>query len=244
MRGGDREEVARQVLVTRPEPAASQTAVRLTRAGFTPLSLPLTRTVALPFSLPEMRFDALTVTSANAFRHIEPHVLQACLDLPLFAVGEGTADAARRAGFLQVSEGGGDAVRLAETIRKALPQGARLLYFAGHMRQPIFEERIKEAGLEMVVRDVYDIEMIDYTVPEIMQVLGDAVFDAVLLYSGVAAERFVDMMHKIEHPFDGQTRFLCISGRVAEKLPAKWQQRALVADHPDENGLFRLLAKV
>lgn len=244
MHGGDREQVARRVLVTRPEPAASQTAVRLTEAGFKPVSLPLTRTVALPFSLPEMRFDALTVTSANAFRHLGSEMLQACLDLPLFAVGEGTADAARRAGFLDVTEGGGDAVRLAETIRHALPQDARLLYLAGHVRQPIFEERIKEAGLDMIVREVYDIEMIDYEALQIAHSLGGAVFAAVLLYSGVAAERLIDAMGLITPPFDEQTRFLCISGRVAEKLPAKWRLKALVADHPDENGLFRLLDKV
>ncbi|MGU3399062.1 uroporphyrinogen-III synthase [Brucellaceae bacterium D45D] len=244
MHGGDRAEATRRVLVTRPEPAASQTAARLAEAGFKPVSLPLTRTVALPFSPPEMRFDALTVTSANAFRHLGPEILQTCLALPLFAVGEGTADAARRAGFLHVSEGGGDAVRLAQSIQRALPEGARLLYLAGHVRQPIFEERIKEAGLDMIVREVYDIEMIDYEALQIAHSLGEDAFAAVLLYSGVVVERLIDAMRLIKPPFDEKTRFLCISGRVAEKLPPKWRQKALVADHPDENGLFRLLDKV
>lgn len=58
----------KRVLVTRPEPAAAQTAAKLRAAGYEPVLLPLSRTVALSFTVPDEVFDALTITSANAFR--------------------------------------------------------------------------------------------------------------------------------------------------------------------------------
>lgn len=232
----------KRVLVTRPEPAALQTAAKLADAGFEPVILPLSRTVPLGFSVPDARFDALTVTSANAFRHAGhtlPH-----RDMPLFAVGEGTARAARESGFTDVIDGGGDAVRLAETMRKALPQGARVLYLAGRVRQPVFEERVSVAGLDMTVCDVYDIETIDYSRSELERLLGPQPLAAVMLYSGVAAEAFAAAMDRIDPPFNDKTRFLCISTRVAEKLPSNWQRHALVAEQPDETGLLRLFPKL
>ncbi|MCI1002433.1 MULTISPECIES: uroporphyrinogen-III synthase [Ochrobactrum] len=242
MNGPGEAKAGRRVLVTRPEPAASQTASRLLQAGFEPVLLPLSRTVSLAFSIPGIPFAALTVTSANAFRHVERAVLP--LHLPLFAVGEGTAQAAREAGFGQVIEGGGDAVRLAETMRQALPAGARVLYLAGRVRQPVFEERVAAAGLDMTVCDVYDIETIDYSRSELERLLGPQRLAAVMLYSGVAAEAFVAAMDRIDPPFNDKTRFLCISTRVAEKLPSNWQRHALVAEQPDETGLFRLFPKL
>ena len=234
-----------RVLVTRPEPAASQTAEKLAEAGYVPSLLPLSRTVPLTFRIDNGPFEALAITSANAFRHIEKGKLESYLALPLFAVGEGTASAARKAGFATVIEGGGDAVRLAETMRQALPPDAHVLYLAGRVRQPVFEERVAAAGLAITVHDVYDIAAIAYTPRELERVLDGVPFAAVMLYSGVAAIHFVEAMRLVEaRPFDERTRFLCISARVAEKLPPEWQAKALVADHPDENGLFRLFSKL
>lgn len=234
----------RRVLVTRPQPAAARTAVQLVDMGHKPVLLPLTRTVALEFSLPEGRFDALTVTSANAFRHIDAHRLQSLTALPLFAVGEGTAQAAREAGYSDVIEGGGDAVRLARTMGEALPENARVLYLAGRVRQPVFEERIAASRIAMSVCNVYDIEPVHYEADTLDHILGDAPFDAVLFYSAVAARRFAEITRGIEARIGADARFLCISARVAHTLPPHWRSRALVADHPDEPELFRLFAEL
>ncbi len=233
-----------RVLVTRPQPAGSRTAAKLASMGYEPVLLPLSRIVALSFALPDGPFSALTVTSANAFHHINTERLKPFLDLPLFAVGQGTAQAARKAGFGQVIDGGGDAVRLAATMRRDLPQQSRVLYLAGRVRQPVFEDEMRAARLDMHVANVYDTEMIPYSAPALLDVLHGAPFVAVMLYSGVAATSFVEAMREITLPFDEKTRFLCISDRVADQLPPLWRANALVADHPDEGGLFRLFAKL
>jgi len=233
-----------RVLVTRPQPAGTRTAAKLVSKGYEPVLLPLSRTVALSFAVPAGPFAALTVTSANAFHHMDTKQLKPFLRLPLFAVGQGTAQAARKAGFGSVIDGGGDAVRLAATMQRELPEKARILYLAGRVRQPVFEDQMRAAKLDMHVVDVYDTETIAYTAASLQTALGDAPFAAVMLYSGVAATSFVDAMRRVEPPFDKKTRFLCISLRVADRLPPVWRANALVADHPDEEGLFRLFAKL
>lgn len=233
-----------RVLVTRPQPAGTRTAARLVSKGYEPVLLPLSRTVALSFAMPVGSFAALTVTSANAFHHMDMEQLKPFLDLPLFAVGQGTAQAARKAGFGCVIDGGGDAVRLAATMQRELPEQSRVLYLAGRVRQPVFEDEMRAAKLDMHVVDVYDTETIVYTAASLQTALGDTPFAAVMLYSGVAVMSFVDAMREIEPPIDAKTRFLCISGRVADRLPPNWRANALVADHPDEEGLFRLFAKL
>ncbi len=233
-----------RVLVTRPQPAGSETAARLVSGGYEPVLLPLSRTIALSFAFPEGSFAALTVTSANAFRHLDMERLKPFLGLPLFAVGQGTAQAARKAGFGHVIDGGGDAVRLAATMQRELPEQARVLYLAGRVRQPVFEDEMKAAKLDMHAVDVYDTEAIAYTSAALRNALGDTPFAAVMLYSGVAATSLVAAMREIKPPFDEKTRLLCISARVADRLPPVWRANALVADHPDEEGLFRLFAKL
>lgn len=233
-----------RVLITRPEPSASMTAAKLADFGFSPVSLPVSRTVALEFSIKNHPFDALAVTSANAFRHVPKEQLQPLKILPLFAVGEGTARAAQEAGFRTVIEGGGDAVRLAAKMTEVLSKGAEVLYLAGRVRQPLFEHKVSKTGLNMTVHDVYDIETIDYSVNEIKAALDNGPFVAVLLYSAVAAKLFVELMQKADAEFDLKTRFLCISERVADCLPEEWRVQKLVADHPDESGVFRLFSKL
>ncbi|MEJ5020523.1 uroporphyrinogen-III synthase [Ochrobactrum vermis] len=233
-----------RVLVTRPQPAGSQTVAKLVSKGYEPVLLPLSRTVALSFAVPEGPFAALTVTSANAFQHINMERLKPFRGLPLFAVGQGTAQAARKAGFSHVIDGGGDAVRLAATMRSDLPEQSRVLYLAGRVRQPVFEDEMRAGKLDMHVVDVYDTETISYTTSTLLDVLHGAPFVAVMLYSGVAATNFIEAVREVEPPFDEKTRFLCISARVAERLPSFWRAKALVADHPDEEGLFRLFAKL
>lgn len=229
---------ARHVLVTRPEPGAGRTAEVLNEAGYRASILPLSRTVTLDISETSDGFSALVVTSASAFAHVRADFLARLSHLPLFAVGHRTAEFAHEHGFSHVINGGGDAVHLSQTMQRALCAEDRVLYLAGRVRQPVFEALLADAGISMQVRDVYDTQMIMHPVSS----LGTDVFAAVMLYSGIAAKVLVEMAGDADLPALGtQTRFLCISQRVADILPERWRLRSVVADQPDENGLFRLL---
>src|ERR1035437_6897438 len=89
------------VLVTRPHPDDETTASALRARGFEALRAPMLRFEPVAFHDDEdARYGAVIVTSANALRGIARHLKGSrLLKLPLFAVGEHTASAARGIGF-------------------------------------------------------------------------------------------------------------------------------------------------
>src|ERR1700726_1723986 len=125
-------------LVTRPYPDNEATGSVLRARGFAVLLAPVLRFEPLSFrDDPEAEYGAVIVTSANALRAIEPQLAgHRLLELPVFAVGEHTAAAARAAGFNQVISAAGDAAalreRVLESVRtKQLKKNRALLYLAG-----------------------------------------------------------------------------------------------------------------
>ncbi|MEO5612844.1 MAG: uroporphyrinogen-III synthase [Sphingomicrobium sp.] len=120
----------RRLVVLRPEPGASETVERALVMGLDAFAMPLFAVEPVAWAAPDPReFDALLLTSANAVRHGEAG-LDALRALPVYAVGEATAAAARAAGFeiAAVGEGGVDALLL------AIPSGIRLLHLCGEHR--------------------------------------------------------------------------------------------------------------
>src|SRR5204862_3541714 len=100
----------RRVIVLRPEPGASATVGRARRRGIEAVALPLFETEPIAWEAPDpARFDALLLTSANAVR-LGGDQLDALRALPVHAVGEATAYAAREAGFevASISDAGVD----------------------------------------------------------------------------------------------------------------------------------------
>jgi len=113
------------VLILRPEPGASATAARARAMGLAPVVAPLFEVEPLAWSPPTgRRHDAIFFTSAHAAR-LGGAGLEALRCLPVYAVGEATADAARAAGFAQVHAGPADGAALlalaaADGVRRAL----------------------------------------------------------------------------------------------------------------------------
>src|SRR3981081_1107131 len=110
------------VLVTRPHPDDEATAGALRARGFEVLQAPVLRVEAGPVPADaDARYGAIIVPSANALRAIAPHLAGSrLLKLPLFAVGEHTASAARDAGFGEVITAKGDAGALRDLVLGAV----------------------------------------------------------------------------------------------------------------------------
>lgn len=121
----------RPLVILRPDPGASRTAEQARRLGLDPRIVPLFELVPLAWTAPDpAAFDALVITSANAVR-FGGSELDRLKALPVHAVGDASATAARRAGFAIASAGAGGAEAM------ALPAGQRLLHLAGLDHQPI-----------------------------------------------------------------------------------------------------------
>jgi uroporphyrinogen-III synthase len=232
----------RRVLVTRPEPGASQTAKRLQAARFSPLALPLSEIRALPVdSVPET-FDAVAVTSANAIRHASRALLDRLAGSRCYAVGQRTAAAALQAGFADIVTGPGGAEALADAIISAEKPGAAIHYLCGRVRMAAFEERLRAAGIDVRPVETYDTVGVDYETGLVRRLLGEQPVDAVLLYSAKAASAFVDIASrpKLASLFAGAGLY-CLSPRVASALAACEGAQIHVAAEPSEEALLMVL---
>lgn len=122
----------RRIAVLRPEPGNQITAVAIEARGREAIRLPLFEVQPVSWDVPDpAAFDALILTSANAVRHGGAGLGQ-LTSLPVHAVGEATAEAARAAGFTVAETGTAGA---AELIEAAGASGVRrALHLAGRER--------------------------------------------------------------------------------------------------------------
>jgi uroporphyrinogen-III synthase len=234
--------MSRRVLVTRPEPGASQTAKRLRDMGFLPLMLPLSETRALPVvSVPET-FDAVAVTSANAIRHASQALLERLAGSRCYVVGQKTAAAAREAGFADIVTGPGDAEALADAVVSAEKCGAAILYLCGRVRLPAFEKSLRAAGIDVRPVETYNTTEISYESKVARRMLDEQPVDAVLLYSARAAEALAGLASRSELAslFKGAGLY-CLSPRVASALASSDGEQIHVAAEPNEDTLLLLL---
>lgn len=235
-----------RVLVTRPEPGASRTARQLRETGLQPILLPLTETAALPVATGLVPKDAVAVaiTSANAVRHAPEEVITALAALPCHAVGKKTAQAARKAGFLSVSEGPGNAEGLADRLAAGL-SGKTLVYLCGRVRFPAFEEELKAAGVQVHAVETYDTLQMGYSDETIIERLSGRPADAVLLYSvkAAAAMQVLARRPALQRLFE-KTWVFALSTRIAAVLDDTASERIRIAAQPDEEALLALLRGV
>ncbi|MEP6564937.1 MAG: uroporphyrinogen-III synthase [Mesorhizobium sp.] len=232
-----------RVLVTRPEPGASRTARRLEGMGFQPILLPLTETVALPVDASSVAKAAVAVavTSANAVRHAPKEIIAALAALPCHAVGKRTAEAARAAGFLSVSEGPGDAEALALEIADGFSDKT-IVYLCGRVRFPAFEARLQAEGVQVRPVETYDTVTLDYSDDAIVELLSGQPVEAALLYSAKAAVAMQALIGRpaLHHLLE-KMHFFSLSARIVAALDDVAAEKIRIAAEPHEEALLELL---
>lgn len=122
------------LLVLRPEPAASATVSRALAMGLHPIHYPLFEIRSRMWAAPApSAFDAMMLTSTNAVLHAGPELARYS-DLPLYAVGEATAAAARDRGLHVVAIGHSGAQEISDLM--AARGHARVFHPCGRDRRP------------------------------------------------------------------------------------------------------------
>jgi len=240
-----------RVLVTRPEPSSAKTAAKLLQRGHQPVLLPLMRAHHQPDALRRALTEesnaprALIATSAEAIRALAgaDQDLSPLLALPLFAVGMTTAEAAGNLGFTQIIIGGGDGEALADRIlaEEKADADQRLVYLAGTPRSSALEARLISAGVNLTIAECYRMLPVDDHA-ERLKVAFDPLPDVVLLYSAETARHFLSLplvTKDAGHIKD--LRFLCLSEKIAETLPADLRPMTAWPIEPREDLLLDLI---
>jgi uroporphyrinogen-III synthase len=237
------------VLVTRPHPDDETTAAALRARGFEVLCAPMLRFEPVAFHDDEdAAYGAVIVTSANALRGIEPHLNGSrLLKLPLFAVGERTAAAARGAGFQDVMVAEGDATGLRDLVlasvkTKALKKASTLLYLAGADLARDLAGELGERGFTVVTHTTYRMLPVSSLPPETCEAFAANQVEAVLHYSRRSARAFLDAARAAGVEISALAiPQCCISAAVAAVVRDAGATQVMVAASPDENALFEAL---
>jgi uroporphyrinogen-III synthase len=237
------------VLVTRPHPDDETTAASLRARGFEVLQAPMLRFEPVAFADDtDTQYGAVIVTSANALRGIAPHLAASrLLKLPLFAVGEHTAAAARDVGFANVIPADGGAAGLRELVlssvkTKALKKAAPLLYLAGADLARDLPGELGERGFTVVTQTTYRMTPVTRLPDQVCDAFVANAVEAVLHYSRRSARAFLDAARvggvEISALAIPQC---CISAAVASALRDAGASQVMVAASPHENALFEAL---
>lgn len=231
-----------RLLITRPEPEAEAMAATLRAAGHEVLIEPMLEVAPVPdVALPLDGITALLVTSANALRALAAHPdLPRLLPLPLFAVGEATAAAARRLGFRSVTAGPGTADALVPRLKTALAPSGRVLHLAGDVLAADLTAPLAEAGLMHKSVVVYQTMERDAFDPAVLAALRDGAIDGVTVLSPRTARVFAGLCRAARLPLDEMTVY-CLSAACAAGLGAT-AARIRIAERPALDALFALIA--
>jgi uroporphyrinogen-III synthase len=237
------------VLVTRPQPDDEATAAALRARDFEVLKAPMLRFEPVAFQDDtDAAYGAVIVTSANALRGIEPHLKNSrLLALPLFAVGERTADAARDAGFERVISADGDAAGLRDCVlasvkTKELKKASPLLYLAGADLARDLAGELGERGFTVVTHTTYRMAPVSSLPREICDAFAAHRIEAVLHYSRRSARAFLQAARAGGVEISALAiPQCCISAQVATVVRDAGATQVVVAATPDENALLEAL---
>jgi uroporphyrinogen-III synthase len=228
-----------RMLVTRPEPDAGDTAARLRALAIEPVVAPLLEFELLETVLPDATgFAGLAITSANALRALQQRGEVGRLrHLPVYCVGERTADAARQLGFAHVASAAGDSRDLVAAIAAAGLAGP-LLYPAARERAADLGRALAPHGLMVITAAVYAMTPIGALPPAVRAELEAGSLDAALFYSRRTAAAFAALCAGLGAR--SRIGMLCLSEAVAAPLLAAHFVRVALADHPSEEAMMAL----
>ncbi|HUN39645.1 MAG TPA: uroporphyrinogen-III synthase [Acetobacteraceae bacterium] len=230
----------RKVLITRPEPGASDTATRVAALGFEPVLSPALQVQAITASLPPVStVTAALVTSGNAVDAL-PREWHAT---PLLTVGDATAARAQAAGFPDVRSASGDADALAALAAREIPAGAgALLLASGRGQGQALAATLRRSGHRVIRRVVYAALPARELTPDAIAALRAGQVHAVLFFSAETARQFIRLARRAGLvPFLGSVDAISIGQPVAVALEAVSWRDIRVAARPNQNEMLALL---
>jgi uroporphyrinogen-III synthase len=216
----------RRLVIVRPEPGASATVSSARAMGLDAFAMPLFEVEPVAWDVPDPHdFDALLLTSANAVRHGGVG-LEKLRGLPVYAVGEATAEAARDAGFAIAGVGDGGVDRLL----KSIPRDPRLLHLCG-------EHRVAPQSRTITAAPVY--RAAERPAPDGLERIAG---QTVALHSPRAGARLAELVDAagIDR---GTIRIAAISEAASLATGGGWQS-CEAAGKPDEAALLVLAARL
>ena len=185
--------------------------------------------------------QAIVFTSANGVRAWGPRRPER--DLPVFAVGDATADAARDIGFKKVFTAKGDVEALARLIlRKVKPSDGDLLHVRGIHVAGDLGGALKPHGFRVHDAIGYGAVAVDTLGEEAIAAIVSGAPVSVLIHSAPSAKTFLDLLRKFGlHHWLGSVTVYGISANALAPLEGAGFGALVAAPRPSEDALLALL---
>lgn len=217
----------RRLFVLRPEPGATATLRQARERGLDAHAIPLFEIEPVAWEpLDANAFDALLLTSVNAVRH-GGSGLQVLRGLPVHAVGESTAQAAREAGFSIVSIGDAGV----DQLRTGIDADTRLLHLCGEDRTVPADSR--QAITPVVVYRARALEGVD---------LGSTRDNVLLVHSRRAGERLAELIDA--QAIDRSSIAIAAMSPAAARAVGSGWEAVEAADSPTGDALLALAERL
>lgn len=227
------------VLVTRPEPGLSETVHALTNAGwraYASSALTIVPTILAPFT---EQFAALVLTSGQAIPCACSAVAKT---MPVYAVGDRTAQRARAAGFTHVYSAHGNATDLlALVLRERRAGHGRLLLLSGMGQGGALAVQLRGNGFDVAHHVAYAAHPIAGVQPTILSSLQAGHIHYSLFFSAQSAQAWVQALPSTMQAYAAQTTGVAISEATAEVLRQAGWAHVRVAAKPHAAALLALL---
>ena len=235
-----------KALVTRPAEDAAPLARSLAERGIDTVLAPMLTIRALPEAAQRLTnaligAQALLFTSANGarvFAAVSPR-----RELPVLAVGDASAAAARIANFRSVMSAGGDVADLAQLVAARLaPAHGPLVHAAGSEVAGDLAGLLGASGFTVRRAVIYAAEPVQALAAAAEAALGAGALDLALFFSPRTAGQFVRLAAAAGlAPCCRGVLALALSPAVAEALAALPWRRVVVAAAPDQPALLAAL---
>ncbi|WP_300553008.1 uroporphyrinogen-III synthase [Maricaulis sp.] len=232
------------VLITRGWPGAEQTATGLRAMGIDPIICPVMDVnfrAKIDADLSDVQ--ALAFTSANGVRSWGPRRPER--DLPVFTVGNATAELARNIGFKKVHSARGDVEDLGKLIKRKLrPSGGSILHIRGIHTAGNLAGDLRKDGYTAREAIGYGTVPVDVLSEEAIAAIISGAPVQVLIHSGRGAKTFLDLARKFGlHHWLGSVTALGISEKALKPLENAGFADLIAAREPNEQALLGLLGE-
>lgn len=233
------------ILITRPEPDASEWRAQLEARGVTVSVDPLLKIEFLSPTLIDLDgVQALIATSRNGLRGLAASTeLDRFVTKPIFVVGPGTAELARTFGFTILHEGPASARDLVGVVAQAAdPNAGNLLHVCGDKLAFDLNSALSPLGFDVRRHTVYRSRPADQLQPQTITDLASGAIDTVSLMSPLSAKTFVATA--LDAGLDKACReviYICLSDQVAERLSLLKPLSIRIAKQPNSSAMFTLI---
>jgi len=233
-----------KLLITRPEKSAKILSDKLRASGHETVCSALLEIVFNETTDLDLKgVQAFVVTSANGLAGLVK--VTENRDLPLFAVGDKTAKAAKYAGFKTVLSADGDVAGLGDLISQnaAIDKGT-LLHAGGARVAGDLGSQLEVAGFSYRREILYDAIEAEKFSSETFSVVSEDKLDGILLFSPHTAKvfkRIVDAVGLNTHL--EKLDAWCLSANVASEIEGLKFGRVFVSRRPTEEALLQLIEK-